>query len=277
MVAENVKQRQMKNIQRDDMINLLLLTKQGKLNNETESNENDFGFASNSVAEEIMHRSIEKLRELDDDDFVAQCLAFFLAGFTGVATTIATVLYELARNPDVQERLLREIDEVKDGINERNITFEMIQNMKYLDQVVLETLRLWPIAVMIERKVNKPFVIENTDGQRLALLPDDFAMISILGTHRDEKYFPEPNKFDPERFSDENKKKIKFYSPFGIGPRSCIASRFALMTMKTLIFRLVENFRFECGLKTEIPLKMKRGTPNLEFENGIWLDIQNRK
>lgn len=277
-VRLNIIQREEKNIVRNDMIHLLMQAKRGMLKiNEGEEQVKDIGFATILVAEEISNRSIEKLRELSDDDFVAQCMVFFMAGFTGIAITNALMLYELARNPDVQERLLREIEDTKEELNGKEITFEVIQRMKYLDQVISEAMRLWPVGAALDRKVNKPFVAENSDGTRFAFIPGDILWFPVIAMHRDEKYFPEPEKFDPERFSDENKHKITAYAPFGLGPRSCVASRFALMALKALAFRLVESFEFECGPKTDIPLKFKKGSSAMEFENGVWLQIKNRK
>lgn len=277
-VSSNIRQRREKNIVRDDMIHLLMQAKQGMLKiNEGEEQIQDAGFATISVAEEITSRSIEKLRDLDDNDFVAQCMLFFLAGFTGLAITNSLILYEFAKDPEIQERLFQEINDTKEELNGAEITYEVLQRMKYLDQVVSEALRLWPVAISLDRKVNKPFIIENTDGQRMALLPGDVVWFPIMSIHRDEKYFDNPEKFDPDRFSDENKAKITAYAPFGLGPRACVASRFALMTLKALTFRLVESFEFECVSKTENPLKFKKGTFGLEFENGIWLGIKSRE
>lgn len=279
LIRENIKQRKEKGIVRDDMIHLLMQAQEGNLKQDEEEDaakDSDAGFATVAVNEEISKRSIDKLRDLTEDDFVAQCLLFFLAGFTGTATSVSLLLYELAREPEIQARLRQEIDEAKAQLNGGALSYDVIQRMKYLDMVVSETLRFWPNATALDRKVSKPFEIENYDGQKLSLAPGDFIWFPVFAMHRDEQFFPEPDKFDPERFSDKNKHNVRAYAPFGLGPRACIASRFALMSMKALVFRLVEKFEFECGEKTAIPLILKKGASGLEFEGDIWLRIKNR-
>lgn len=101
------------------------------------------GFAT--VEESEVGKS-EVKRVWDDDDFAAQSLIFFLAGFDTVANTMSFMAYELVCNPDVQKRLFEEIREMHDKLDGRNITYEQIQGLKYLDQVVSETLRKWPVA-----------------------------------------------------------------------------------------------------------------------------------
>lgn len=133
----------------------------------------------------------------------------------------------------------------------------------------------------------KPVVIEK--GQVI--------IIPIHGPNMDEKYFPEPQKFDPERFNDENKHNIKpgVYKPFGIGPRNCIGknkilliqegstkkniivgSRFALLEMKTLLFHIIRNFEITPNKKTQIPLIHSKSGFNFSGRNGTWVDFKVR-
>lgn len=94
--------------------------------------------------------------------------------------------------------------------------------------MISETLRLWPSVPLIDRKCAKPYVIQplNDNEKPLYIEKDDLVWIPIYSVHRDPNYFPDPNRFDPERFSDENKNNIKQFSylPFGIGPRQCLGN-----------------------------------------------------
>lgn len=92
--------------------------------------------------------------------------------------------------------------------------------------VFIESLRKWPPAMSIDRKCVKPYKYVNNDGTKLTLNVGDTIWIPVLGIHRDSEYYPNPDKFDPERFSDENKHKILpfTYLPFGSGPRNCIGN-----------------------------------------------------
>jgi cytochrome P450 family 9 len=96
--------------------------------------------------------------------------------------------------------------------------------------------------------------------------------------HHDPQYFPEPEKFNPDRFSDENRKSIDpdTYLPFGIGPRNCIGSRFALMELKTIMFYLLQNFSFEVTEKTQIPLEYEKVPFGMKPEKGIWIGLKPR-
>lgn len=100
----------------------------------------------------------------------------------------------------------------------------------------------------------------------------------MYALHRDPKYFPNPEKFDPERFSDENKHKIVPFSyvPFGSGPRNCIASRFALLEIKTLFVYLLSKLDFIVIEKTQIPIKISKTQFNMATEKGIWLGMKPR-
>ena len=101
--------------------------------------------------------------------------------------------------------------------------------------------------------------------------------IPIHGVHRLSEYWPEPEKFDPERFSAENKKQIVPYTylPFGQGPRNCVGMRLALMEVKMATVVLLQNFRLNPSEKLEIPPTVSKGV-TLKPENGIWLRLARR-
>lgn len=111
-----------------------------------------------------------------------------------------------------------------------------------------------------DRTCVKDYVYD--DGERKFTIEKGSNIIfPIYGLHHDPKYYPDPDKFDPERFGDENKQNIQpgAYVPFGLGPRNCIGSRFALMELKGILYYLLLNFSFERNDDTQIPLKMKKG------------------
>lgn len=276
VVRSNVKQRQERNIVRNDMIQLMLMAQQGNLDLKEKEELSDAGFAT--ISEVISSRAAEKLRDLTEDDFVAQCLVFFLAGFTGVATTMCFLCHELAVQPDIQKRLRREIDAVHESLNGERVTYEALQKMIYLDQVISEVLRKWPIAFMLDRRVNKQYLLENSDGSKMILQPGDVVWFPVHAIHRDPKYYPNPDVFDPDRFSVENRASFNMsaYLPFGIGPRSCVGTRFALMELKASIYYLIRDFYLECSEKTAVPLKLKPGSFSIEAENGFWLQLKIR-
>lgn len=100
--------------------------------------------------------------------------------------------------------------------------------------------------------------------------------IPIFALHRDPKYFPEPERFDPERFNNKNKIYIKPYTylPFGSGPRNCIESRFALLEAKALMFYLLSKFKVVPVEKTLIPLRISKKSFHLSAEDRFWFELK---
>lgn len=181
-----------------------------------------------------------------------------MAGFTGVSTTFAFLCYELSISPVIQQRLYDEIIETQEQLK-GPVSFESLQRMKYMDMVVSEVLRKWPVGTLMDRSVNKQYLMEDFDGTKVLLQPNNVLWIPVYAIHHDPKYYPKPNIFDPERFSDENKRKIPTfaYLPFGSGPRACIASRFALLQLKAVIYNILLQFKIEPSPKTPIPIILK--------------------
>lgn len=159
------------------------------------------------------------------DDITAQAVLFFQAGFDTISATMCHIAHELAINPDIQQRLQAEIDDTYEE-NGGKMPYEVLIKMKYLDMVISEGLRKWPTGILTDRVCTKPYALPPVeDGAKpVQLLKGDLLWIPIFGLHRDAEYYPNPEKFDPERFSDENKDKIEPFAfiPFGCGPRNCI-------------------------------------------------------
>ncbi|KAI4459285.1 cytochrome p450 [Holotrichia oblita] len=167
---------------------------------------------------------VEASKSLTVDEMVAQAFVFFIAGFDTSASNLAFCLYELAMHQTYQDRLRQEILEVL-GRHDQQLTYEAIAEMKYMDQVIDETLRFFPPLPFLSRKCSKNYPIPNSD---LIVEQGSTVVISVLGLHMDEEYYPNPEVFDPDRFSKENKAKRSQYVhiPFGEGPRICIGELF---------------------------------------------------
>ncbi|GJQ64941.1 hypothetical protein Trydic_g7108 [Trypoxylus dichotomus] len=179
---------------------------------------------------------------IDMDELKAQCILFFLAGYESTANATVFLMFELAKNQDIQRRLHEEVNEVLEKHN-GEMTYEAIMSMKYLDMVINETLRKYAPLSFLNRKCVNDYKLPGSD---IVIEKGTNILISNYGIHHDPEYYPEPSKFDPERFSEENKAKITPYTylPFGEGPRYCIGDRFAKQEMKTTITTLVRRHRF---------------------------------
>lgn len=187
--------------------------------------------------------------------------------------------HELAINPDVQQRLYEEINAIESTLKDEPVTYENIQSLKYMDMVVSEVLRLWPPMSTADRQVTKPYRMDLPNGRHIDLTTNDVIRIPIYSIHLDEKYWPNPHKFDPERFNDDNRKNIQIgtYLPFGNGQRVCIAQRFALLVAKTIFYHLLKEYRFAPCEKTQNPMVLKPNSINMHAKNGFWVEFQSRK
>ncbi|GFW40225.1 cytochrome P450 3A4 [Trichonephila clavipes] len=192
-------------------------------------------------------------KNLSMDELVAQCVMFFLAGYDSTASNLSFVTYMLALHPDIQERLH---DEIVQTFKEANgkLTYDAVQNMKYLDNVISETLRLFPPTVRLERSAAADYKLKETG----ITIPEGMLLtIPIYVIHRDSEKFPEPEKFDPDRFTPEKRAERDPYSylPFGAGPRNCIGIRFGLMGIKVCLTYVITHFIIKRCPETKVPLE----------------------
>ncbi|XP_030764632.1 cytochrome P450 9e2-like [Sitophilus oryzae] len=139
-------------------------------------------------------------------------------------------------------------------------------------------LRKWPPIIAKDRICTKPYTLRTATKEEkdIEFKVDDMIWIPTHAIHRCPENYPNPEKFDPERFSDENKGNIKPYTylPFGVGSRNCIGSRFALLEVKVLLFKILLNFELIPTAKTIIPLKVAKGGLNHTAEGGFWFGLK---
>ncbi|XP_063930005.1 probable cytochrome P450 6a23 isoform X2 [Zophobas morio] len=217
-------------------------------------------------------RKCDETDNLTVEEIAAQCFVFFLAGFETSSNTMAYAFYELARHQDVQDKLRDEIQTVMKR-HDGKISYSSLQELKYMDQVLDETLRKYPTLFSITRRCIKDYKIPD---ENIIIEKGTTVVISALGIHYDEEYYPDPQKFDPERFSEENKKSRHQYAhlAFGGGPRRCIGMRFGVMEAKIGFISLLKEYKFTVNQKTEDPLKMKVNSFVVAPQGEIWLNAE---
>ncbi|XP_059189386.1 cytochrome P450 3A19-like [Centropristis striata] len=161
------------------------------------------------------------------------------------------VAYCLATNPDIQKILQEEVDETFP--EKCRPTYEALTQMEYLDMVLNEAMRLYPIATRVERMSKS-----SVDINGVTIPKGTVVAVPVYTLHRDPALWPEPEAFKPERFSKENKHNLDPYAflPFGAGPRNCIGMRFAVLMMKLAIVEILQRFSFVTCKETEIPLEL---------------------
>ncbi|XP_035722238.1 cytochrome P450 9e2-like [Vespa mandarinia] len=229
---------------------------------------------------EARNKKAEIGEELTMMDIVAQAFIFYFGGFDTVSTAMCFTCHEIGVNPDIQKRLQREIDEVIEKTN-GNPTYDIINSMQYLDAVISESLRRYPIAIFLDRVCNEDFELPpSLPGSKPLLLKKGMIVwFPVSAFHLDSKYFEDPYKFDPERFMKYGKEinNSVIYLPFGLGPRMCIGSRFVLLEMKVLIFNLLARCNLKPSVKTQNPIQLSKREVNLAPEKGFWMDLEERK
>uniref|UniRef100_A0A8C8UPA0 Cytochrome P450 3A n=1 Tax=Peromyscus maniculatus bairdii TaxID=230844 RepID=A0A8C8UPA0_PERMB len=133
--------------------------------------------------------------------------------------------------------------------------YDKLMEIEYLDMVLNETLRLYPISNRLMRVCKQGVEMDGV------FIPKGSTVIApIYALHHDPQYWSEPEEFRPKRFSKENKGNINpyVYLPFGIGPRNCLGMRFTLMIMKLALTKVLQNFSFQPCKETQIPMKLDR-------------------
>ncbi|XP_030645786.1 cytochrome P450 3A30-like [Chanos chanos] len=188
---------------------------------------------------------------LTDHEILSQSFIFILAGTDTTSTALTFLMYNLATNPDALKKLVEEIDTAFP--NDAPVTYEKVMNLEYLDMAINESLRLFPTAPRTERVCKKTVEVNG-----VTIPKDTLVGIPIYVLHRDPQHWTSPEEFRPERFSKENKGDINPYAflPFGLGPRNCIGMRFALMVMKVVVVKLLQNFHLETCKETQIPVEL---------------------
>ncbi|XP_051742543.1 cytochrome P450 3A27-like isoform X5 [Ctenopharyngodon idella] len=195
--------------------------------------------------------SDQPAKGLTDHEILSQSLVFILGGYETTSTTLTFLLYNLATNPDCLEKLVEEID--TNFPPDTPITYDALMKMDYLEMAINESMRLLPTAPRLERVCKKTVEING-----VTIPKDTLVGIPTYVLCRDPQLWDSPDEFRPERFSPESKSEINQYAfmPFGLGPRNCIGMRFALMIMKLLVVKLLQNFTVETCKETQIPLEL---------------------
>jgi cytochrome P450 len=198
-----------------------------------------------------------KMTDLEIRDEV---MTLFLAGHETTANALAWTFYLLSRHPEVYGRLRAEVDTALGG---RSPVFEDVPRLPYALAVLKESMRLYPPAYIIGREAAC-----DVDIGPYRLPRKMTAFINVYGMHRRAKYFPDPERFDPDRFKPELEKQMRTtYLPFGGGPRVCIGNQFALLEGQLVLATLVQRVVFESAsdraVEAEplITLRPRHGVP----------------
>ncbi|GJQ72804.1 hypothetical protein Trydic_g1454 [Trypoxylus dichotomus] len=176
---------------------------------------------------------------ISDKDMRDLVDTFLFAGFDTTSASTCWSVFCMGNHPEVQEKMFEEVRSVL-GDKPQPTTIEELNQLTYMECVIKEALRLFPVLGVITRVLSEDIEL---DGYRI---PSGTQAILHIGmVHRDPEHFPEPNKFIPERFLPENSKtRHPFaYIPFSAGPRNCIGQKFALTEEKTILASIINKYK----------------------------------
>jgi cytochrome P450 len=201
---------------------------------------------------------------MDDDLIRDQALTLFIAGHDTSTALLAWCLYLIGLHPDVLPRLTAEVDAMPG--NEAP-TPEQLDSAVYLDQVISETLRLYPPIHVGNRLTVETLTVcgyEIPKGERV--------MVSIYATHHDETHWARPEEFDPGRFAPGVKHLPYTYLPFGGGARNCLGANFASVEARVVLARLLQRFTLTLK-RRRVHLHMGA---TLEPRPGVFVQVRPR-
>nr|XP_033326550.1 cytochrome P450 6a2-like [Megalopta genalis]XP_033326551.1 cytochrome P450 6a2-like [Megalopta genalis] len=245
IVRETTSYRKKNNVYRPDFIQMLMELQ------ESLKNQSDFEFS--------------------DTMLMAQCAAFFGAGLDTVSSTLNWTLLELALNTDIQEKLREEMKEYMEKYN-GEITYETMKEMVYLNKVFQEILRKHTVAPLLLRVATSDYYFESL---KFSIPKSTQIWIPLFALLRDPVVYPNPTKFDPERFTTEAvaARHPMHYIPFGSGPRNCIGSRFGTFETKLALLKILLRYKVNICEQTNLPYEYDTGAINLVYKGELYLKM----
>jgi len=202
-------------------------------------------------------------REIRDE-----LVTFLLAGHETTSNTLTWALYLISQAPDVERELVAEL---RRELGTRLPTAADVDRLKYTEQIIKEAMRIYPPAYVLARRAAR----EATIGE-YRVQPGSEVVVWIYFTHRDARFYPSPDEFQPSRFSaeEEAKRPKQAYLPFGAGPRACIGSRFALTEAVVVLASLYQRYSFR--YRGKAPPKA-RPRITLSPAGGLRLDVATQR
>ncbi|WP_176560109.1 cytochrome P450 [Brevibacillus dissolubilis] len=207
-------------------------------------------------------------RPLSDQAIRNQVLTIMIAGHETTANALSWAWYLLAKHPEVEQKFWQELDDV---LGDRDPEFDDFQKLTYTQQIVQESLRLYPAAWVILREANQDVEM---CGYHFPI--HSSMIICPFAIHRNPAYFSDPDSFIPERFAGEEIKNIPRFAffPFGGGSRSCIGSHFAMMEAVLILATIGK--RYQLQLLPDQPPVEPEPLVSLRIRNGLTMRVSRR-
>lgn len=217
-----------------------------KADNETDEY---FGKKKVTFLDMLLQATIDG-QPLSNSDIREEVDTFMFEGHDTTTSGIAFVLYNLAENPEIQEKVFEEVRSVLGDDPTTLASHSQLLELKYLEMVIKESMRLFPPVPIVGRCLTEDTLLNGV------IVPKDTnIIIPVFAVHHDSDVFPEPDKFDPERFTKDAQTMRNPYSyiPFSAGQRNCIGQKFAMLEVKSTVSKILRHYRLESsGLKEKV-------------------------
>lgn len=272
VIRQAIEHRRQTGTKRNDFIDLLLSaiketdkrSEPAKPEGEIDQFERDAAVSGDS----LQGMSAEELEGL----LISNLFVFFFAGFDTSSTFLSIIMWVCATYPEEQDKLREEIEEYVSKHGSNNLDYNTIQDMPYLDMFIYESLRTYPIA-LIERLCIKDYKVPGTNG----IIPKG-TIVQIPGFSfmKDDRYWDDPETFNPQNFSPEKKAERNPYAflIFGQGPRNCIGMRFALLMLKLCMVKILTNYKVVPSERTPKDLAIDPFDPSGSPKGGTWVKLE---
>ncbi|KAF9805061.1 hypothetical protein SFRURICE_010244 [Spodoptera frugiperda] len=229
------------------------------------NDENDIGEKKRLAFLDLMIESSQNgTNNISDHEIKEEVDTIMFEGHDTTAAGSSFVLCLLGVHKQIQDRVYNELYEIF-GDSDRPATFADTLQMKYLERVILESLRMYPPVPIIARKLNRDVKISTNN---YVLPAGATVVVGTLKIHRNPQYYKNPNVFNPDNFLPENTSNRHYYSyiPFSAGPRSCVGRKYALLKLKVLLSTILRNYKVtsdvtedQFALQADIILKRTDG------------------
>uniref|UniRef100_A0A1I8Q5E9 Cytochrome P450 n=1 Tax=Stomoxys calcitrans TaxID=35570 RepID=A0A1I8Q5E9_STOCA len=253
---------------------LIESTKENGSKPSTNVETDEIGTKKRSALLDVLLQSTIDGQPLSDEDIREEVETFMFEGHDTTATCLSFTLYLLARNPRVQQKLFAEIRHIYGEDYSKPFTLMNLNELKYMECVIKESLRLYPAVPLIGRNLKEDFKYTHSVLGKGVIPAGTQVLISIFGSMNDPKILKctNPKEFRPERF-DEFDAAINFHSiPFSAGPRNCIGQKFAMYEMKVALTKILQTYELLPFGEEVIPVV----NIVLRSETGMQLGLKKR-
>ncbi|MGB5356364.1 MAG: cytochrome P450 [Eudoraea sp.] len=190
----------------------------------------------------LLNATYEDGTQMPRRQLIDEVLILFTAGHETTANALSFTLFLLAKHPNFQNRVLKEVENIN---FEDDDLMQCLSQLGYTKQCIEEALRLYPPAYVIDRTAIADDIVK---GQKFP--KDTLILMSIYELHRSSDFWDSPEEFNPDRFNPAFKKDYSnYYYPFGAGPRMCVGNNFAMYEMIMTVALIIKKFRLSTALK----------------------------